>query len=212
MNRLKRPAMLNAREPFSWVKFGGTLLLILLCLYFLLRLIINELCFGVSVVGGSMKNTLQSGDFVYAYRDGEAKRGDIIVVDMTEWGKNNHSVTKGESLLYIKRLIGMEGDTLYCENGILYRKEANESQFRALEESYVFSEGGKTQPDFAPVTLGEGEIFMMGDNRLNSQDSRAQIVGCRKYEDILGVVPEWAITIKWYTTACEQLRTKLVKG
>ncbi len=196
MSAPRRPAMLNQREGVGWGQILLSVLCVLIVVFSLGQYALNKRCFGVVIVGSSMQETLQDGDFVYAYRSFEERRGDIIVVDMSEDG----------STLYIKRLIGVAGDTLYCKNGVVYRKNAGEADFIPLDEGYV----NGTTSDFEQVIVGEGQIFMMGDNRGVSHDSRAEAVGCRPSEDIVGVVPEWAVNAKEFTTKWESARIKVV--
>ena len=77
----------------------------------------------------------------------------------------------------------------------MYVKAAGEEEFHSLSEPYA---KGETE-DFPPVSVGKGEIYFLGDNRTVSYDSRR--LGCYLAEDIAGVVPDWAIAVKGFTTA-----------
>ncbi len=165
---------------------------------------------GVVVDGHSMDYTLNDKDYLvvqYAeYR--QPKRGEIIVVhveDYPEIQALNQGRTEEKKLKYlIKRLIATEGDTLYCEAGQIYIRYAGETQFTKLDEPYAnydnAAKGGKAGYSFATYTVGEGEVFFLGDNRHNSTDSRykeedgSHLQG-RLYaeKDIFGVVPTWAV-------------------
>lgn len=129
------------------------------------------------VSGGSMEATLDDGDnlivdkLTYRFRDPE--RFDIIVFPFQYQ----------EETYYIKRIIGLPGETVQIdESGTIYING------EVLKESY-----GKEviKPEniglaAEPVTLGEDEYFVMGDNRNSSSDSRTQIVGNIKRDKIIG--------------------------
>lgn len=140
----------------------------------------------VEIDGESMRETLQDGDFLYIRLTGEAERGDIVVLDV--------SSLVGTNSTYIKRLIATEGDTVYCEEGIVYIRYAGEDEFTALEEPYTRG----TTHSFDPVEVGEGEVFFLGDNRGNSKDSI--VLGCIEGSAIVGVVPDWSLRCKGAVT------------
>ncbi len=131
------------------------------------------------VDGASMEETLYNGDnlivdkITYRFRDPE--RFEIIVFP----------VQYDRSKLFIKRIIGLPGETIQIDaGGNIY------IDGKVLQEGY-----GKEiiSPDHigiagAPITLGDDEYFVMGDNRNNSSDSRLEIVGNIKREDIIGRV------------------------
>ena len=155
---------------------------------------------GVVVDGPSMKNTLQSGDelLMRYLKDGEkASRGDVIIVDVRKYRQD--STTQ----FLIKRLIATEGDKVYCTDGQVYVQYQGESEFVALDEPYARYVDAQAY-DFDVYTVGEGEIFFLGDNRNYSCDSRYYdypsgsnlFNSLYKEEDIYGVVPAWAIEKK----------------
>jgi len=123
------------------------------------------------VDGASMEPTLSDGDRLWldklSYRFFEPGRGDIIVFDMP-----------GER--YIKRIIGLPGETLWSKDGIVY------VDGRPLEEDYVLNQSGRGR-DFGPVTVPDGAVFVLGDNRNNSDDSRGS-VGMLDIDRIIGKV------------------------
>mgnify|MGYP000950271634 FL=1 len=121
---------------------------------------------GVYVDGNSMYPTLHSGDELLMKYGGDAERGDVIVVDVRSYGDEYDF---GNTQFLIKRLIAVEGDTVYCEDGEVYIRYAGTEEFVPLDEPYI--------PDgeiysFGPYEVGTDEIFFLGDNRLNSKDSR----------------------------------------
>jgi len=157
---------------------------------------------GIVVDGPSMMQTLQNKDkllMLYASERVELKRGDIIVVDVRSYPEC------GSTDFLIKRLIAIEGDSVYCENGDLYIKYAGNENYESqpLVEDYAYYADGKESYSFAEYEVGEGEIFFLGDNRQRSKDSRFRETGCShlpdrlyKEEDVYGVVPKWALENK----------------
>ncbi len=127
----------------------------------------------VVVQGNSMYPTYHDGQHgitdLLSGRLRQIKRGDVIVVDE---GKDR----------WIKRIIGLPGETLEARDGEVYVNG------RKLEEPWLDA-GYKSQhepftSDFGPVTLGDDEYFFMGDNRINSRDSR--VVGAVSRDEIYG--------------------------
>lgn len=105
------------------------------------------------VIGPSMDPTLHEGDVLLldklSYRFFKPSRNDIVVIE--EDSKN-----------MIKRIIGLPGETISYKDNILYIDG----------ESYKETTIDVETADFGPVTLGSDEYFVMGDNRINSMDSR----------------------------------------
>lgn len=127
------------------------------------------------VSGSSMEYTLSDGDNLIvdkiSYRFYEPERFDIIVFPFQQ----------EEDTYYIKRIIGLPGETVQIgEDGTILINGME------LEESYgreVIQEPGAAAE---PLTLREGEYFVLGDNRNASSDSRDPSVGMIRREDIVG--------------------------
>ncbi len=192
----KSPKMLNERKEggIGLVICAVLLLVILLILSFEVYLRVNY--FVVEVSGDSMLETVHSGDYLYAKIDREPQHGDVVIIDTKD-----DEVFSGDYI--IKRVIGLEGDTVKCEANVVYVKYAGEDEYVPLDEPYAY---GNTW-DFSAVLVGEGEIFFLGDNRENSRDAR--ISGCRQQSAVTGVVPEWSISTKGFFTFWEGLRIKI---
>jgi signal peptidase I len=128
------------------------------------------------IPSGSMLNTLQPGDRVFVNKfsygihlpfmpravvsTGKPARGDIVVFPFPQNPKVD----------YIKRVVGLPGDVLEVRDKQFYRNG------EAVNESYVIHSDPRTLSDrrdfMPPVTVPEGKIFVMGDNRDASLDSR----------------------------------------
>lgn len=137
-----------------------------------LALVIRNFVFTVVRVDGeSMLPTLNHNDRLVVWRLGyKPENGDIIVLHQA--GHNP----------YIKRVIANEGQTVDIdfETSTVYVDGV------ALEEDYI-NEPTKLRGNVNfPVTVGEDEVFVLGDNRNNSRDSRFNDVACVDYDDILG--------------------------
>ena len=109
------------------------------------------------VPSSSMEKTIMTGDRVIGYRlaysFSEPERGDIIIFKFPD----------DESKLYIKRLIGLPGETVEIKEGKVF------VDGEALDEPYLTV---TTEGTFGPYSVPEGHYFMLGDNRNNSADSR----------------------------------------
>lgn len=192
----KFPIRLNDRGNDK----GGilsTVVLIFVAVLFVLLLAFNFLYTRIYIVGSSMKNTLigadsmqhPGGDYVYICKYIEPKRGDIVVIKF------------GDKSL-IKRVIGLGGDTLKLEDGKLYIKGEFDDDFTLVEEPYVDDalNTDMTKNNFDELSVKEGYVFFMGDNRDNSEDSRGYY-GCQPVECIEGVVTGWSLQCKGFITA-----------
>jgi signal peptidase I len=108
----------------------------------------------------SMVPTLEVGDRVLAnkfvYRFTEPERRDIVVFD---------SVDEGDDQTLIKRVVGVAGDEIQVQSGVLYVN--GEEQ----EEPYL-NDADQSRGFYGPTVVPEGHIFVIGDNRGNSADSR----------------------------------------
>ena len=147
-------------------------LLVVLCAAYLIITYVGQ---RTQVSGSSMETTLSDGDNLLVdkitYRFSDPKRFDIIVFPF-QYDTNTY---------YIKRIIGMPGETVQIDyDGNIY------IDGEILEESYgreVIQNPGRAAE---PITLGEDEYFVMGDNRNNSSDSRDPSVGNIHRKDIIG--------------------------
>jgi len=127
------------------------------------------------VIGSSMLPTLEDGNNLIldkiSYRFKEPERYDVIVFPFRNGSGKN----------YIKRIIALPGETVRIdEEGVIYIND------QVLAESYgreVIANPGNA---LSGITLGEGEYFVLGDNRNNSEESRFSEVGKVYRSEILG--------------------------
>lgn len=137
------------------------------------------------VDGKSMYNTLDDGDNIIveklSYTFGEPERFDIIVFP-------HYDTMRGTEVYYIKRIIGMPGETIQISEGVIYLIDENGDKVRLQEEYGYYIDGMEMSGGIAstPVVIPEGYYFVLGDNRNNSKDSRDASVGLVKREDIMG--------------------------
>ncbi len=141
----------------------------------ILFLIINLVSGRIQVDGYSMEPTLHDGEFILvnklAYRFGSPQRGDIIVFRYPRDPKQD----------YIKRVIGLPGDRVRVDNGMVYIND------QPIEEPYVAS-APRYQNEWV---VPENSVFVLGDNRNNSSDSHTW--GAVPLDHIIGK----AILVYW---------------
>ncbi len=150
--------------------FGGVLLVALLVVKFVVQ--------RTEVDGQSMEPTLYNGENLMvdkiSYRFSDPKRFDVIVLKPFDNDPNT---------LYIKRIIALPGETIQIKtDGSIYvnGEKLNESYGKEVIKPE------NIQRAIEPITLGEDEYFVMGDNRNNSGDSRSKSVGNVKRHRIIG--------------------------
>ncbi len=158
----------TAYEIFDWLR---TICIGVLAGIFIVVFLVQR----DNVYGDSMKPTLSSGDVIYAQKIStyfnSYKRGDIVILD----GHDMEGYNGTEYL--VKRIVGLPGETVKIEDGNVYIKPADSSEFYLLQENYL-PEGTRTSMmDDArkrgnEIVLGENEYYCLGDNRPVSNDSR----------------------------------------
>ncbi|MBQ7455583.1 MAG: signal peptidase I [Clostridia bacterium] len=152
----EKPKKTVKQEIISWI--------ITLAAAAALALLIRTFLFEpIRVQGESMRDTLQDKEIVAVvkpgYLLGNLNRGDVIICRYP--GR--------DSTLFVKRLIALPGDSIEIINGVVY---VNDEE---VDESGIdkHSPGTLRYANYARRVLGEDEYFVMGDNRDNSNDSRA---------------------------------------
>lgn len=159
----------GARAFFDWVLVVGVALLVaLLVRTFLLAHFIVE--------GQSMYSTLEPGDRVFvnkmSYRLHDPGRGDVVVLHEI------HATTERD---LIKRVVALPGEELEMENCVV------KIDGQLLQEPYLdptVVTPGNCGQGINPMVIPEGHVFVMGDNRPGSHDSRA--LGTIPFDDLVG--------------------------
>ena len=149
----------------------------LLCVLGAVWLVITFVGQRTEVEGASMENTLHNGDNLIvdklSYRFHDPERFDIIVFPF-QFQENTY---------YIKRIIGLPGETVQImDDGSIYINGEKLEENYGMEVIKPETIGRAAEP----IELGDDEYFVMGDNRNNSSDSRTDMVGNIKRENIIG--------------------------
>lgn len=173
----------EAPEKETWQK---SLLMYLHDLAYLLGVIVVVflLLFRVVVVSGSsMKNTLYDGDYLLLLGNlfyGEPKAGDIIVA-------SKDSFKDGSPI--VKRVIATEGQWVYIDfnEGIVYVGD-DPHNMQALDEPYALGLTTMDEGTKFPLQVKEDCVFVLGDNRGDSTDSRSPKIGQIDRREIMGKV------------------------
>ena len=157
----------TAREVLDGILYIGIVLILswLLVTFVGVRTVVD---------GQSMEPTLQDGNNLIvdklSYRFRDPKRYEIIVFPY-KYEENTY---------YIKRIIGLPGETVQVKNGEVYIDGeilGEDYGAEAMEDAGIASE---------PIELGTDEYFVLGDNRNHSSDSRDPSVGVLRREDLIG--------------------------
>jgi signal peptidase I len=174
----------GADEKQRWHFVGSLpfLIIVALCAAILIKSFLVQAFF---IPSESMEPTLMKGDRVLvnklAYAGGDVGRLDVVVFvnpngdtppdrglvgGFLHWLGEGIGVAQPENEDYIKRVIGLPGETLEI------RDEEILIDGTALDEPYLTADAKTCNREFGPVTVPEGSLFVMGDNRCNSADSR----------------------------------------
>ncbi|WP_455543859.1 signal peptidase I [Intestinibacter sp.] len=154
----------------EWIKVFGLAIL----LAFVITLFIKP----TLVRGDSMLPTLRENDYLIinkiGYRVGEPKKNDVIVF------RSDLEQSNGTNKDLVKRVIGVEGDKVVIKDGQVYVND------ELLDETYL-SMGMYTEGDI-DLVVPQGKLFVLGDNREVSLDSRYEQVGLVDTSDVEGKV------------------------
>ena len=155
------------KELLSWIVF----IVVVVAASYLIVTFVGQ---RTEVSGSSMETTLSTGDQLIvdkiSYRFRDPKRYDIVVFPY-RYEENRY---------HIKRIIGLPGETVQIVDGMVY---INGSPLNEHYGNEVIEDPGSAAE---PITLGDDEYFVLGDNRNNSQDSRASNVGLIHRDELLG--------------------------
>lgn len=163
------------KEPNLWKEVLGWVLYIAIIIG-ATYLIVTFVGQRTRVSGDSMENSLHNGDNLIvdkiSYRFREPERYEIIVFPYKYQ----------ENTFYIKRIIGLPGETVQVKDGEVYINGELLGETYGLEQI----EEGKEGIAIDPITLGKDEYFVLGDNRNHSSDSRDPSVGILTKDDLIG--------------------------
>ncbi|SHJ97444.1 signal peptidase I [Hespellia stercorisuis] len=155
------------RELGGWIVY----IAIILGLTYLIITFVGQ---RTRVEGHSMETTLSDGDNLIvdkiSFRFRDPKRFEIIVFPYQY----------EEDTYYIKRIIGLPGETVQVKDGYVYINGEK------LDEHYGNEPMEEANMAAEPITLGDDEYFVLGDNRNHSSDSRDPSVGVLKRDDLIG--------------------------
>ncbi|MBR7796448.1 signal peptidase I [Virgibacillus sp. AGTR] len=171
----------ETKKKNEWLEWVKAIIIAILIAFFLRTFI-----FATSIVEGeSMDPTLQNGERVIfnkiIYILDEPERGDIVIIERPL--KN-----------YVKRIIGLPGETIEINGSNLY---INGDKY---EQNFLNEEAQRQSGNYGPVEIPEGNYFVMGDNRAISKDSRNglglieenEIIG--RSEFIIFPFDQWSLT------------------
>lgn len=174
-NPKAKPKKDAKKEIISWILTIVTAV----AAAFLIRTFLFE---PIRVDGDSMSDTLHDQELVFVtkpeYYLGEPSRQDVIICKYP--GRKNQ--------YFVKRLIAVPGDTIEIRYDRETRTNTVYINGEALSEPYLTPERNNSNNAMPPVTLGEDQYFVMGDNRDNSNDSRYIGVGPISRSQIVGHV------------------------
>lgn len=144
------------KEIWDWIK--------ILVAAAVIAFVVNTFLIANSKVpSGSMEDTIMTNDRIIgsrlSYRLGDPQRGDIVIFD-------HENGPSGQEIHYVKRIIGLPGETLDIKNGHVYIDGSD----TPLEEPYLKEEMNPSET--LHFEIPEGCYFMMGDNRNHSADAR----------------------------------------
>lgn len=173
------------KEILKWI----FVILIAVVIALILRAFVFE---WVVVQGQSMENTLYSRQVLFVnkleYKFGQPRRGDIVIIQVTQGNWDYLAFAKDIPTLktilpsrgevnYIKRVIGVPGDVVDIKEGYVYINDIKQN------ETYI--KGITYEQNFElPAVVPENNVFVMGDNREYSKDSRQ--LGFIEYSGIKG--------------------------
>lgn len=177
------------------ILLNALIVLVIVVLVFEIFFMVNYS--GVYVDGESMEPTLVDGDYVYIDKKARPDYGDIVVIYLDS-----------EEKYIIKRAIAFGGDRIKIVEGQLSIMYSGTDEFKEVEETYLSEDHTKNKDSYPYDKAGnfiddgylveENCIFLLGDNRDNSFDSRK--FGNLPMKNLDGVVTKWSLNHKSFCT------------
>jgi signal peptidase I len=174
---LSEPRPADQEERRSFLRELPILFIVALAVAIVLKTFVVQAFF---IPSGSMEPTLEPGDRVLVQKVVYGPdRGDVIVFSdpqgrpgpdrgivggFAHWLSSTLGIERPEHEDFIKRVIGLPGETVELRDGRLFVDGVR------IRERYL--KGAVDTRDYGPVRVPEGALFVLGDNRLNSNDSR----------------------------------------
>ena len=164
------------KEPRSWKQSVLLYVHDLMCMLLMVMLLFLVVFRVILVTGDSMFTTLWDGDYLLLVSElfcGDPEPGDIVVI-------SKQSFDNGSPI--VKRVIATQGQTVDIdfESGTVY------VDGQALREPYIHNETTNEEGTVFPLTVAENCIFVLGDNRAVSLDSRSPQIGQIDRREVLG--------------------------
>ncbi len=208
MSMLKKVGKsLYERQKPSLLNLILDIIIVFICLVFVAEIIFNTYYTNIYIKGKSMLPTLigaptggnkskmePGGDYVFVNTHAEPDYFDIVVVQTAD---NN-----GIPYDIIKRVVAFGGDTVKLDRGQLYIKYKDSDEFLKIEEDYLsdeYNNAAHAKNTFEEHLVAENCMFLLGDNRDESADSRDR--GDFPLSALVGVVTDWSIKNKGWITS-----------
>ena len=156
--------MLKRNTKSNFLAFVQVIVLALIIGFALRSFVVSA----YKIPSNSMEDSLLSGDFVLvnklAYHFGDPDPGDVVVFKYPLNPEKN----------FIKRCVATEGQTVQIVRKVLYvdGKKVQNSKWEYFTDPLIIAAEYSTRDNFGPYQVPKGQIFVLGDNRDNSQDSR----------------------------------------
>lgn len=172
--------MSEEKKKINWLKEIGEYIVWMVGAIVLVHLITAFVGVPSIVEGDSMEPNFHDGEYLWVdkveYYFSEPERYDVIIFPVNNGLEETH---------YIKRIIGLPGETVYIdEKGGIF---INDELLPDIYGKEVIKENNRHMAK-TPITLGENEYFVLGDNRNHSSDSRLSTVGNITKDRIVGRV------------------------
>lgn len=173
----KRNEKLSGGAPWRTLDLCLTILAVLVFATVLRGAVLEP----VRVEGSSMLETLQPSDYMFvekvSYAFEKPKVGDIVIC----YYPDAYYEQSGKAYRSrVKRVVAVAGDTVQSIDGVLLINGI------PLDEPYLSDAHSYTAGIETPIVVAEGEVFVLGDNRINSNDSRNALVGAIPLNRIVG--------------------------